>query len=138
MERLVVDASVAIAWVHPGQATAETDALLDQVAKGLTVIVPALWPLEVANALLSLERRKMLTARDRKIALEALQSLAFTVDHEMTAMAFTELSKLATDHTLSVYDAAYLELSIRVGAALACKDGALREAAKRRRVKVLP
>ena len=34
MDRMVVDASVAIAWVHPGQATAATDALLAKVEGG--------------------------------------------------------------------------------------------------------
>ena len=41
---LVVDASVAVAWVHPAQATAETDALLDEIATGALIHVPAIWP----------------------------------------------------------------------------------------------
>ena len=58
MDRLIVDASVAIAWVHPGQATPETDALLAEVNAGAILVVPALWPVETANALVVLERRK--------------------------------------------------------------------------------
>lgn len=138
MDQLVVDASMAVAWVHPGQATAETDALLEQVGQGIRVVVPALWPVEVANALLVLERRKKLTARERGLALTALRSLRCVVDHEMSSQAFTVLSKLASDLTLSVYDAAYLELALRLELPLACKDGPLREAARRRRVKVVP
>ena len=42
MDRLIVDASVAIAWVHPGQATPETDALLAEVNEGAMLVVPAL------------------------------------------------------------------------------------------------
>jgi hypothetical protein len=38
----VADASVAIAWVHPAQATAETDAMLDRLAAGDSLVVPAL------------------------------------------------------------------------------------------------
>ena len=53
----VADASVAIAWVHPAQATPQTDAMLDAVAEGAVLEVPALWPLEVANALTVLVRR---------------------------------------------------------------------------------
>ena len=34
---LIVDASVAMGWVHPGQATAETEGMLEAVAEGLTV-----------------------------------------------------------------------------------------------------
>lgn len=138
MERLVVDASMAVAWVHPGQATAETEAILAQVARGAKVVVPALWPVEMANVLLVLERRKKLAATERAAALGALRSLAFSVDHEMSGLAFTELSRLATELALSVYDAAYLELARRLKVPLACKDGPLREAAKRSGVLVLP
>ncbi len=138
MDQLVVDASVAIAWVHPAQATTQTNALLVQVGQGTRVVVPALWPLEVANALLVLERRKKLTAAERITALGALRALAFTVDYEMSTLAFTELSQLATTLTLSIYDAAYLELAARLKSPLACNDGPLREAARRRRVRVVP
>lgn len=138
MDRLIIDASVAVAWVHPGQATPQTDALLAKVGQGAVVTVPALWPVEMANVLLVLERRGKLKADERTVALEALRSLAFEVDHEMSAIAFTRLSKLASELTLSVYDAAYLELALRLKLPLACRDGPLREAAKRRRMTVLP
>lgn len=138
MDRWVVDASVAVAWVHPGQATPETDSLLVAVGDGAVVVVPALWPLEVANALLVLERRGKLTAAERVNALGCLQGLAFEVDSEMAGLALTRLSQLATDEKLSVYDAAYLELALRLKLPLACKDGPLREAARRQGLRVLP
>ncbi len=138
MDRLVVDASMAVAWVHPGQATPQTDALLAKVGEGATVIVPALWPVEIANALLVLERRGKLTADERMVALEALKTLGFEVDHEMSVLAFTRISQLAVELTLSVYDAAYLELALRLKLPLACKDGPLRDAAMKRRVTVVP
>ena len=138
MDRLVVDASVATAWVHPAQATPQTNALLVQVGQGTRVVVPALWPLEMANVLLVLERRKKITAQERATALKALRALAFTLDHEMSVLAFTELSQLASALTLSIYDAAYLELALRLQLPLACKDGSLREAARRRHVRVVP
>ena len=47
----VADASVAIGWVHPAQATPQTDSMLEAIAGGATVEVPALWPLEVATRL---------------------------------------------------------------------------------------
>jgi predicted nucleic acid-binding protein len=52
-------------------------------------------------------------------------------------LAFTKLSDLASEHQLSVYDAAYLELAQRRGFALACKDGPLRSAAERIKVKAI-
>ena len=72
------------------------------------------------------------------MALESLQSLGFEVDHEMSALAFTRLSRLATELSLSVYDAVYLELAQRLKLPIACKDGPLREAARSRGVAVVP
>ena len=133
----VVDASIGIAWVHPGQATTQSEALLDRVAGGAVVRAPALWPLETANALLVLTRRGKLTEEERVSALAALAQLSVVLDYEMAALAFGKLSILAERHRLSIYDAAYLELAQRRKLAIACKDGPLRTAAKRARVKLL-
>jgi predicted nucleic acid-binding protein len=54
----------------------------------------------------------------------------------MSALALTRLSELAAAHGLSVYDAAYLELALRRGLVLGCKDGPLRRAAKRSGVRL--
>ena len=127
----VADASVAIGWVHPAQSTADTAATLVAIAEGATLEVPALWPLEVANALTVLERRAKLTAGERQIALGWLRGLRLRIDHEMAGVAFSRLAELATKYHLSVYDAAYLELAHRRSLALACKDEPLRIAAKK-------
>ena len=55
----------------------------------------------------------------------------------MASLALTKLSDLASKHDLSVYDATYLELALRAKIPLACKDGPLREAARRCRVRLL-
>jgi predicted nucleic acid-binding protein len=132
----VADASVAIAWVHPGQASADTAGMLDDLEQGAAMIVPALWPLEVANALLVLTRRGKLTAAERDTALLALGTLPVTLDHDGAGVAWTTLSQLAERHQLSVYDAAYLELAARRRLPLACRDGALKTAAKAMRLKL--
>jgi hypothetical protein len=53
-EAFIADASVAIGWVHPAHATPQTAAMLDAIAAGARLDVPALCPLEVANALVVL------------------------------------------------------------------------------------
>ena len=126
----VADASVAIGWVHPGQATTYTAALLDAIADGAAIEVPALWPLEVANALTVLVRRRKLTEAERQVGLGWLRGLPLRIDHEMASLAFSRLSDLASAQQLSIYDAAYLELAQRRKLALACADGPLRKAAR--------
>ena len=115
MRAFVADASVAVGWIHPGQATRETDAMLNAIADRATLEVPALWPLEVANALLVLVRRRKLTEDERQTGLGWLRGLRVRFDQEMTSLAFSRLSELAAEYDLSVYDAAYLELAQRSG-----------------------
>jgi len=126
----VADASVSIGWVHPAQATPHSAALLDAIGEGAVLEAPALWPLEVANALTVLVRRRKLTADERLAGLRWLGGLRVRLDHEMAALAFSRLSDLAMRHRLSVYNAAYLELAQRRKLALACTDGPLKQAAK--------
>lgn len=135
-KNFIVDASVAVAWVHPAQATKETDAMLQAIEAGATVEVPVLWTLEVANALVVLVRRNKLAEAERQSALGWLRVLPVKLDHDMTSLGFTVLSEFASEHALSVYDAAYLELAKRRKLPLGCKDGALREAARRSGVKL--
>jgi predicted nucleic acid-binding protein len=104
--------------------------MLDAIADGATLEVPALWPLEVANALTMLVRRRKLTEDERRTSLGWLRALRLRVDHEMASLALSRLSELADAHQLSVYDAAYLELAQRRRLPLGCKDGPLRKAAK--------
>jgi predicted nucleic acid-binding protein len=132
----VADASVAIGWVHPGQATSETAGMLDAIAEGAILEVPALWPLEVANALTVLVRRRKLSQDERQTALAWLRVLPLRVDHEMSSLAFSRLPELAASHALSVYDAAYLELAERRNLVLGCNDEALRKAAAKRGVRI--
>ena len=132
MKRLfVADASVAIAWVHPAQATAETEAMLDHLAAGDSLVVPSLWPLEVANALTVLHRRRKLTADEVRTAIEIIRELPAVIDHEAASIAFTRLVDLASEHELTIYDATYIELATRRRLPLASNDARMKQAAVR-------
>ena len=133
----VVDASVGFGWVYQGQATSETDSLLNEVAAGATVIVPALWFLEMSNVLLMAQRRHRLTAMQRKAAMEKLTAMQLTVDEEGTRNAFGKTSELAEKYGLTIYDATYLELASRRSLPLASRDEALKNAAKQCGLKAL-
>ena len=52
----MLDASIALAWCFEDETTAETDGILDRL-EGDFAVVPAIWSLEVANALLTAEHR---------------------------------------------------------------------------------
>lgn len=127
---LVVDASTAVSWVHPGQQSDFADRLLQGVGSEHRLEVPSLWPLEVANALLTLERRGRMSAAQRVDGVSRLVSMPVEVDHLTMAATWSRLLPLAVAHQLSVYDASYLELALRQTAALATRHEALRSAAR--------
>ena len=136
-DAFVVDASLAFAWVKPSQASAESDALLERIERGATVVVPPLWFLEVANGLLVAQRRKLLTASERTQALTRLSGLALTIDDVDARVAFDRTSTLAARYGLSVYDAAYLEVALRRTLPIASRDETLLSSAERAGAKVI-
>ena len=118
----VVDASVSAAWFLPDEATPDSEAALQATATH-DVWVPALWLLEIGNLLLSAQRRKRISADKRRELAGAASALRLKVDREPVSIA--ALDDIAARHGLSAYDAAYLELALRRGLALATQDLAL-------------
>jgi predicted nucleic acid-binding protein len=125
----VLDCSVAVAWFFEDEANDYAQAVEASLA-GAVAIVPALWHLEVANALLVGERRKRATEAKVTTFLELLGSLPITLDDDTATRAWQKSIHLARGHRLSVYDAAYLEIALRRGLALATLDDRLAHAAE--------
>lgn len=122
----VVDNSVVMGWFFPSQTTEYTDHVLDRL-KSDTAHVPALWVLEFSNVLRkAVVGRKLTLASAKEIITEA-EKLPLSVDY--TATTAEENLALALRHGLSSYDAAYLDLAIRLGLPIATKDEALNVAA---------
>jgi predicted nucleic acid-binding protein len=133
----VADCSVGIGWIHPNQATELTRRLLEDAKGGAAVHVPAIWHLEIANALLVAVRRRLMTESHRQAGLALLGQLKLVIDHETSNVAFTTISDLAIKNSLSAYDAAYLELARRKSLPLGSRDEPLKAAAKKSGVKLL-
>ena len=95
------------------------------VESGATPVVPSLWFLEVANGLLAAQRRKLLTASERRQALEQLSGLSLAVEEDAGVAAFGRISALAERRRLSVYDAVYLDIALRRRLPLASGDRTL-------------
>jgi predicted nucleic acid-binding protein len=129
-KRLVLDASVTVAWCFPDERTPFTEAVLDLLANGAEVIAPAIWPFEVANALLAGEKRKRITVAQAASILLRIADLPITVDPVKTDHAFQQILPLARQVQLTEYDAAYLELALRLSLPLATLDVPLQKAAK--------
>ena len=131
---LVLDASVTMAWCFEADATPYTEQILERMEQGEDAWVPALWKLEVVNALLKAKRRGRVTVERAKEFLGELRGLAIQVDNECLVKADSEIFQLGLEHQLSSYDAAYLELAQRRNLPLATDDNNLALAAKAKAV----
>jgi predicted nucleic acid-binding protein len=127
-EAFVLDCSVTMAWYFKDEADPYADAARTALG-GVGAAVPALWPLEVANILALGERRKRSTEAEAAVWLGLLRRLPIRVDEETPARAWTDVLHVARRHGLSAYDAAYLELALRLGLPLATLDDRLKAAA---------
>jgi predicted nucleic acid-binding protein len=126
--RFVVDNSVVMAWCFRDQADSYADAVLGSLIAA-EACVPSIWSLEVVNALLTAERKKLIRQADSVRFLSLLSQLPISVENENLENAMKELLGLARAHRLSSYDAAYLDLAMRKGLPLATLDNKLRQSA---------
>ena len=136
MTAFVLDASVTLSWYFEDEVSAVSDELLDRL-DAETAAVPIIWHLEVANLIALSERGGRVPASRSAEFITQLQNLPIMVDDELAARVFTYILDLARSQRLSAYDAAYLELAMRLGVPLASKDSDLCAAAERLGVAVI-
>src|SRR4051812_46620925 len=113
-DRFVLDSSLALSWFFNDEKTEATAEVLKKFADGAVAIVPHLWAWEVNNILGIAERTKRLSSAQRVEKASQLQRLLKEIDHAAHNEAWTNASTLARDHKLSLYDATYLEMAIRL------------------------
>ena len=126
MNGFVLDASVALVWFLDDERPQFAEGVRARLIED-SAFVPQLWHLEVRNGLIMAERRGRLSARRVVDCMEALKWLPLQTDSEA---ALETVVSLAQTHSLSCYDAVYLELAKRRKASLASLDGALVRAAE--------
>jgi predicted nucleic acid-binding protein len=127
---VVVDASAVLAWLVPSQSTPAAEAFRGKATEE-TLLAPEGFRLEMRHALVKLERRGLVGPAAIDVGLPAVEALlSLTPPPSLSEAA--SIVALARSEQLGVYDALYLHLAIVRGAALASRDGALLDAAKRR------
>ena len=135
MTEIVVDASTALSWCFPDETSEHADAILAAL-EGKTILVPAVWGLEIANAVLVGERSKRLRQPEIRRFTTLLQSLPVVQDARPVTAYISEVLPVAREYSLTAYDAGYLELSMRHSAPLATLDAKLKRAARRAGVEI--
>jgi predicted nucleic acid-binding protein len=132
----VIDASSVLAWCFEDEGGPEADALIERVAAE-GAAVPGLWPLEIANGLVIGERRGRIKPAESASFVAMIEELPIVADEATGVRALHETMSIAREHGLTAYDAAYLELAMRLGLPLATSDRSLGAAARRAGVALL-
>lgn len=126
MARLVLDASVALAWLFAEDPSAIA---IEGVLTSYDLVSPWVWRLEMVNAVLVRERRKIVSSARGNELLQLIDSLRVQLVAGTTGVF--ELATIARPHQLTAYDAAYLEVALRCGLPLYTRDKNLQSAASR-------
>ena len=131
MKPIVIDASVAAAWVLPDEQSGAADDLYAQACTQDGVFsAPQLWVWETGNLLISGVLRKRIAADQIETAQHMLADALIDFDQTPSTHLLQQTSRLALKHKLTFYDASYLELVLRLNGQLASQDQALVKAAK--------
>ena len=125
MSRFVLDASVVLTWCFPDENTDLAQRVADRFKRGDTALTPSFWPHEVLNALLAGEKRKRISREMIHSFLDDLAVLPVMLEQVSTGIVFDRIQTLSRKHGLTAYDAAYLDLALENGMALATLDEAL-------------
>ena len=136
MSAFVLDCSAAVAFLFEDEASPAADALLDRLKED-SAAVPALWRLELGNVLAGAERAGRISESQLIAYLELVRELPIVTDTATDERALREVLALARKEGLTTYDAAYLELSLRLNVPLATKDASLVSAAQRLGVDII-
>lgn len=125
----VLDCSVAMAWVFPDEATEATARLRDSLIDD-RAFVPSLWPVEVGSVLLAATKRRRVREDEWPAVCASLEALPIDIDPVSASRVWGPALDLASEHGLSICDAMYLELALRMRLPLATLDRALAAAAQ--------
>ena len=124
---IVLDASAAVAAILESETTPQVAAPYRRIViEG--AFVPQLWHFEVRNAVISNERRGRISSDQAARTVAMLNGLPVTTDDSPDLDAAMTLARA---HTLTFFDALYLELTLRREAVLVSLDAALLRTAQR-------
>ena len=133
-DEVVIDCTVAAAWLMPDAPSSTANQLLEAATK-TAFVLPVLFKLELANLLCNAMRRKNLDPA--LLSQLAREVQALPMRFESLSLSFDALLAGAVHHDLTPDDYIYLEMAKRLNLPLATLDAKLAHAAKAAGVIVL-
>lgn len=111
----VIDATIFGAWVFSDERNSYCEAALNALTHQKAV-VPSLWWYETRNLLIVNEHRGRIRSEDTNSFLQEFEKLPITIDQDSQKDVILKLSRKGS---LSIHEASYLELALRLGCPLA-------------------
>ena len=135
-KNVVVDASVALSWLLPGEETEKTLQLRHRAITNtkLRLLVPPIFWYEVANVLWVAAKRQRILPSDAMAGLRALLDFHF----EIAVTDPTDSISISFTHNIAVYDSSYLSVAQNHNAILWTIDQELIKAAQNLELLVEP
>ncbi len=128
MSDFVIDSSVILAWVFPDESNPYADNVLEMLGQA-TARAPNLCGLEVTNAILSAQRSNRIDEAAARANLSDFMDLPIFIESDPSIGILDDIWQIGNRLSITAYDAAYLELSNRLGLPFASLDRRLNEAA---------
>ena len=139
---IVLDNSINTRLLWPDSENPDSNRyaldVLGQASGGAVFHVPTIWHYEAAHVAAGLVRTGQVSQASAVSYLEQLALLPVVTDVASHANAAKATFGLSIQFGLSAYDAAYLELVLRLGVSLATNDKRLRAAARRAGASLFP
>lgn len=125
MKTVTIDASAAAAWILPRQRTSSADEYLTG-GVSLDLIAPDIFYWEIGNLI----ARRTAGEFERRAAMTVLHELQIVTAAPKTPDDVMSSVGPAVERRLSLFDNAYLQLSLERSASLATRDGRMIEVAQ--------
>lgn len=123
-----------MSWCLNEETVKTSSNILKSIIKN-EIIVPGLWAYEVANTLTISVRRNKLTVAETHSLINDIQLLPIEYD-KPTTENISNIFNVASEHKLSAYDAAYIELALRTNLQIASFDKEVIKVSKKLGIKI--
>ncbi|HTW32281.1 MAG TPA: type II toxin-antitoxin system VapC family toxin [Candidatus Sulfotelmatobacter sp.] len=137
MTGFVLDASVALSWFIDRTIAPYAMRVRNLLIQEGQAVVPAVWPLEIANGFVTAERRGLLSPSDTMELLQDFDVVLRSVEIDYGPTPAHRLIGSARHFRLTAYDAAYLELARERHLPIATLDRQLAAAARQASVPLI-
>jgi predicted nucleic acid-binding protein len=128
---VVVDASVTGAWLLPDEHSTEAVSLLESASsETIQLAVPDIWTYEMTNLLVSAYRRNRIQLEQIAEGLRLTVAVPIAYFDHRNELASSRIASIAITHSLSAYDAAYIELADRLKVPVKSFDHRINEVAR--------